>query len=199
MIGLYYKLTHFIKKHHLKPLVDVFLFAVITYGLHLLWWNVIWKSANDGSFLAFLPELADWLAHHIFLQSSWFLDLIGYRHIAMDNTITFPEIGYVAVLPSCSGLKQFYQIIFLFLLYPGPWKHKAWYIPASLAVMYLVNVSPIVILSLVLFVWPEHWDFIHMWILRPFFYVVIFAEWVVWNEYFRSSIPRLRDQITNSK
>ncbi len=186
MIALYNKLTHLIRKYHLKPLVDVLFFAVITYSLHWLWWNAIWKSANAGGFLSFLPELAQWLAHQTFLQSSWFLDLIGYRHIAMDNTITFPGTGYVAVLPSCSGLKQFYQIVFLFLLYPGPWKHKAWYIPASLAVMYLVNVSRIVILSLVLFVWPQHWDFIHMWILRPFFYVVIFAEWMVWNEYFKN-------------
>lgn len=184
MISVYRMLTHFIRKHHLQPIVDVILFAMITYSLHWLWWNIIWNGANNGDFLTFLPAIADWLAHQVFLHSSWFMDAIGFRHIAMDNTLTFPETGYVAVLPSCSGLKQFYQILFLFIIYPGPWKHKSWYIPSALLIMYLVNTSRIVILSLVLFVLPQHWDFIHMWILRPFFYVVIFAEWVIWNEKF---------------
>ena len=108
----------FIKKYHLQPFVDVFFFAVITYGLHWLWWNGIWKSAGNGGVLAFLPEAAQWLAHQTYLNSSWFLDFTGYKHIAMDNTLTFPGTGRVTVAPSCSGLKQFYQIVFLFLIYP---------------------------------------------------------------------------------
>lgn len=186
MLAALRKLPLLIKKYHLQPFVDVFFFAVITYGLHWIWWNGIWKIANSGGLLAFLPELAQWLAHQTYLTSSWILDFIGYKHIAMNNTLTFPGMGSVAVVKSCSGLKQFYQIIFLFLIYPGPWKHKAWFVPSSVLVMYGVNAFRIVILSLVLFVWPQHWDFIHMWVLRPFFYVVIFAEWVLWNERFRN-------------
>ena len=30
------------------------------------------------------------------------------------------------------------------------------------------------------------WNFAHMWVLRPFFYVVIFTEWLVWVQYFRN-------------
>ncbi len=41
----------------------------------------------------------------------------------------FSNNGYVGVNESCSGLKQFYQIAVLFILFPGPWKHKLWYIP----------------------------------------------------------------------
>lgn len=187
-MGLYRKLKYIVNKFGLKPLVDVIIFAAITYGLHWLWWNVWWKLGDGGGFFAFLPQIADWLAYHVYLNSSWFLDLIAVKHIAADNTLIFPGTGYVAVVKSCSGLKQFYQILFLFLLFPGPWKHKTWYIPASLLLMYLVNVFRIVALSLVLFVWPDLWDFIHSWVLRPFFYVVIFAEWVVWNEYFRKKV-----------
>jgi len=28
----------------------------------------------------------------------------------------------------------------------------------------------------------EYWDFVHDWIVRPFFYVVMFMLWVWWNE-----------------
>ena len=31
---------------------------------------------------------------------------------------------------------------------------------------------------------PDHWHFTHDWILRPFFYVVIFLLWVWWVEKF---------------
>jgi exosortase/archaeosortase family protein len=83
------------------------------------------------------------------------------------------------------GLKQFYQAFFLFLLYPGPWKHKLWYIPLAILVMHLVNVFRVVALSLVMVHAYPHWDLMHDWVLRPFFYVVLFALWVVWNERFR--------------
>jgi exosortase/archaeosortase family protein len=56
----------------------------------------------------------------------------------------------------------------------------------SILIMHGVNILRIVILSVVVLWKPEYWDFIHDWILRPGFYVVIFALWVVWVERFRS-------------
>jgi hypothetical protein len=50
--------------------------------------------------------------------------------------------------------------------------------------MFLVNVLRIVGLSFAMIYWPAQWDFIHLWILRPFYYVVIFILWVVWVEKF---------------
>lgn len=185
MHTIFTQTLQFLKKKEIKPLVDVALFIIITYSLHWLWWNFFWKYGKNDGIFSFLPQIGAWLAHQVFLHSSAILDFIGYKHLAYDNIIRFPNVGAVEVLPSCSGLKQFYQILFLFLLFPGPWKHKAWYIPAALLVMYFVNVMRIVILSMVLFPWPEHWDFIHLWILRPGFYVVIFGQWVLWNEKFR--------------
>lgn len=179
------RIRQFVKDNKLEVLIDVALFAIITYSLHWLWWHWIWSTASDGGFLTFLPAAADFLAHEVFLSSSWVLNVLGVEHTAVNNTIFLKGNGYVEVLLSCSGLKQFYQIFFLFLLFPGPWKHKLWYIPAALLIMHGVNIMRIVILSLVLDPWPEYWDFIHMWILRPFFYVVIFGFWVLWNEKFR--------------
>ncbi len=34
--------------------------------------------------------------------------------------------------------------------------------------------------------WPENWDFIHLWVLRPIYYVAIFILWVIWVEKFGS-------------
>jgi exosortase/archaeosortase family protein len=92
--------------------------------------------------------------------------------------------GYVAVNESCSGLKIFLQFTVLMILFPGPWKHKLWYIPAGLIILHLTNIFRIVGLAQVTISLPQYWDFSHDYFFRPLFYVVIFTLWVIWVEYF---------------
>ena len=165
--------------------VDISLFVIITILFHYLWWHVLgFFRATD-----FYNSVASWLAQQVYHISLWINISVSGMTIEPENhtnTMIFTKNnGYITVNESCSGFKQFYQIFFLFLLFPGPWKHKLWYIPASMGLMFLVNIFRIIILSVVLIHWPLHWDFIHLWIMRPFYYVVIFIEWVVWVEVFR--------------
>jgi exosortase/archaeosortase family protein len=160
--------------------LDILLFVVITYLFHKLWWFF----AADIKSIEAVSQLAEWLAlqvfnesyfiiHHTFDPGAWYEPV---------NTIRFSNSGYITVNESCSGLKQFYQIIVLFLLFPGPWKHKLWYIPLSILIMHITNVMRIVILGMITLWAPEYWQFSHDWILRPFFYVVLFLLWVWWVE-----------------
>jgi exosortase/archaeosortase family protein len=163
--------------------VDVALFAIITVVFHYFWWNFLGFFRATG----FYETVSSWLATQVYLVALWVNVNILSLNIVPDNltnTLNFPGIGYITVNESCSGFKQFYQIFFLFLLFPGPWKHKAWFIPASIGVMFLVNILRIILLSVFLIHWPAQWDFFHLWVMRPFYYVVIFAEWVIWVEYF---------------
>lgn len=168
-------------------LVDVAIFSLIIIIFHYLWWNILgFFRATD-----FFNDVAGWLAQQVYFGSLWFnVNILGMNITPehLTNTLLFPDInGYITVNESCSGFKQMYQILFLFILFRGPWKHKLWYIPASMGIMFLVNILRIILLSLVLIHWPAHWDFFHMWVMRPFYYVVIFIEWVVWVEYFADS------------
>ncbi len=188
-------LKEFVEKYRLKPVVDVLLFAVIIYFFHWLWW-----SGGLKHFLkefAFFSETEEFLAHQVFLPAAWIVEhLLHYPIKGVDNTIFLPNHAFVAVEGACSGLKQFYQWVILMILFPGPWKRKLWYIPLGLLVIHLDNIIRIVILSVVAVHWPTHWDFIHMWILRPFFYVVIFVLWVIWVE--KVSPATGKKQRTNS-
>ena len=174
-----------------QPVIDVILFCLITYGFHELWW---WLSPVFKNTVAYI-NTANWLAHQVFTSSAWILEhILGWNYTIQEpNTFAFSypasDIRHPAsltVLDSCSGLKQFFQILILFLLFPGPWKQKLWYIPVSILIMHGVNIFRIVILSVILVHQHEYWDFAHMWVLRPFFYVVIFTEWLVWDHYFRN-------------
>jgi len=182
---MFQKFKDFIKKYRLESLVDVAIFGIITVVFHWLWWH--------GGVKEFLLEytgfhdLELFMARQVFLPSAWFVEhVIGYDINTYDTTLYFlPNKGSIMVNGSCSGLKQFYQWIFLMLLFPGPWKKKLWFIPLGLLVIHLNNILRIIILSVILVHWPQQWHFSHDWILRPFFYVVIFGMWVLWVEKIR--------------
>ena len=176
---------------HYRPLLDVLIFCVITYGFHELWWWLApWFKPTS-----LFQEIATFMTNHVFNSSSWILQhIFGWTfEIQNPNTFIFsiPASGIrhpasLEVNESCSGLKQFFQIAILFILFPGPWKHKLWYIPVAILIMHGVNILRIVVLSVILVYHPDWWTFSHDWILRPFFYVIIFLEWLIWLKYFRN-------------
>ena len=173
----------FILKNKLQPILDVLIFTIIIYGFHLLWWNGGLKHFLN-QFAAF-KETEKFLAHQVFIPAAFFVKhIIGYDIKTLSNTLYFSNNGSITVAGSCSGLKQFYEWLMLMILFPGPWKHKLWYIPLGIIVIHIENIFRIIILSVVLMHWPAQWDFIHMWIMRPFFYVVIFLLWLIWEEKF---------------
>lgn len=185
-------LTDFIKKYKLQAFKDVAIFMGILLVFHFLWRLLI----SDLLTLDFINNSFKGLAFIVFKQSQWVLQALGTDVSFFDeltilgkpwkNVIYYAENnGFVAVNRSCSGLKQLYQWLFLMLLYPGPWKQKAWFIPLGLVIVHIVNVFRIISMTFVTINIPQHWDLMHDNVLRPFFYVVMFALWVWWNEKFR--------------
>jgi len=162
--------------------VDVVLFCIITFGFHLLFRYFSHEIMSFGV----VRLSSDWLALQVYNISLWInRNVFGILITTSPvNTMWFSNGGYITVNSSCSGLKQFYQVFVLFVLFPGPWKHKLWFVPLGWVVMFLTNIFRIVSLSFILLWKPAYWDFSHDWILRPFFYVVLFGLWVGWVESF---------------
>jgi len=184
MKPLYHRLVTLLKSKKAGPFIDIALFIIITFAVHKLWWQY---SSYIYSISAFL-SISGWLANEVYVVSAW----INMNILCMDiqlaagNTMIFLKNNTsIFINESCSGFKQMIQILVLFVLFPGPWKHKAWFIPAGMISMFFVNVIRVIGLSYAMLWMPQHWDFIHLWIMRPFYYVVIFAMWVVWVEKFR--------------
>ncbi len=201
---IYIGIIAFIKKYHLEAMKDVIIFSIILLFFHFLWKLFV------GSFFAvnFIFDSANALAYEVFRASRWVLETLHVNVTTFNelsiggtlhkNVIYYPENnGFVYVNASCSGLKQFYQWVILMLLYPGPWKHKAWFIPLGLLIIHVVNIFRIVSMTFVTINYSQHWNFIHDYIMRPFFYVVMFALWVWWNERFyhrKKPIPIMADK-----
>ena len=159
---------------------NVILFIVITLAFHFIW--KIFQDQIEGA--ALVIRMGDWLATRAYLAADWVQTrLLSMNYTTAEpNIFRFPGSGSIIINETCSGLKQFYQVIVLFVLFPGPWKHKTWFIPTGILIMHLTNIFRVVMLSVAMAHLPQYWDFVHDWVLRPFFYVVLFALWIWWVE-----------------
>lgn len=181
MVQLFHKIKS-LGKGPYAFVVEIGLFMLVTIAFHKFWW----AFSNEIKSLEIIWRSADFLAAEVYKVSFWLnahLFQLEMKEEGM-NVMRFANNQALLVAESCSGLKQFFQIAVLFLVYPGPWKHKAWYIPLGFAAIHLTNIVRVVALS----VWMAHdvpyWQFAHDWIMRPMYYVVIFALWYIWNEKF---------------
>jgi len=186
MNKLYGEIRKSIKKYKLHVLKDVIIFIIITLTIHYgyrYWANSAHYWPIENQMKLAHNEMA-WI---VFNQSVWLIDHVLKIPVTTDENrfIYFQNNGFIAINPGCSGLKPILQFILLILIFPGPWKHKAWFIPMGIVLVHLTNLFRITGLAVVTITMPEYWDFAHDNLFRPFFYVVIFLLWVWWAEKFR--------------
>ena len=180
------EINKIIKKYKLHVLKDVVIFMIITITIHYsyrYWANTAgyWPVENA------MRLAHDEMAQIVFDQSCWFIDNVLKIPVTIrDRTLYFSNNGFITINQSCSGLKPMLQFLLLMLFFPGPWKHKAWFLPMGIVIVHLTNLFRISGLAVVTITIPEYWDFAHDYIFRPFFYVVIFFLWVWWVERFKA-------------
>lgn len=178
----------FIKKNKLDVLQGVFIFAVITMTIHYSY--RYWAHRGYWPVPAAMHSIHDKMSDIVFNQSTWFVEHVLPIPITKgeNRLISFENGGFIGINESCSGVKPMIQFVLLFLIFPGPWKKKLWFIPMGLIIVHITNLFRIIGLSVVTVTIPQYWDFSHDYLFRPFFYVVIFLLWVWWAE--KLSAPR---------
>ena len=167
---------------------DVGLFFILIFSFHLLYnfWNF---TLDYWPLNGAVERLFSWASALLFDQSTWTLEhIFGMDFFTYEHTIGFVNYqdtySYVTVAPECTSLKQWMHWLFLMLIFPGPWKHKAWYIPLGLVIIEFTNVVRIVGITLFLVHYPDDFALAHDVIFKIMFYVVIFLMWMIWVERF---------------
>lgn len=181
-------LEQILSNKQLQPIINVGTFSILIVGFHFFfrWWargeDAYWPLED------IVIPVYKFLSNLLYENSVWTL-----KHFTNYKFTTNTELreiyiggGYVGVTAGCSGLKQFLHWIFLMTIFPGPWKQKLWFIPAGLLIIHLVNIFRISSLTILLYydTSQSQWDFAHDYLLRPIFFVVMFALWVFWVERF---------------
>jgi exosortase/archaeosortase family protein len=143
---------------------------------------------------SFFTHQFDFAIHHIFGVYNWFNDTVYNQSKFVLGLIVpvksegqkfvFENKDSIEILFPCTGVQPILQFAMLILLYPGPWKHKIWYIPFGMIVLHLTNVFRIIGLGIVMAYWPEHWYYAHDYPFRIILYVILFILWLIWNDKF---------------
>ena len=172
-----------------RSTVNVGLFILLIISFHFLYLG--WQALGYWPIGKWVYGLMVWSVDMVYSQSCWVLDHIFHIDI---TTISQKRLiaainkdggwARVVIAPECASLKQWMHWIFLMVLFPGPWKHKAWYIPAGLVVIEWTNVVRICGVLMMQIPWPNSFRLAHDYIFKAFFYFVIFLMWVLWVEKF---------------
>ena len=181
-----------------RSTVNVGLFILLIISFHFLYLG--WQALGYWPVGGLVYKLMVWSVDLVYSQSCWVLDSVFRIDI---TTISDERLiatlnrsgGWVRIIiaPECASMKQWMHWIFLMVLFPGPWKHKAWYIPAGLVVIEWINVVRICGIIFMERAWPvihfagrefNTFHIAHDYIFKFFFYLVIFLMWVLWVEKF---------------
>jgi exosortase family protein XrtF len=118
------------------------------------------------------------------LWTAYVLELMGYESFISDNA-TIRTVGIdgthgLWIGDPCNGLTLFALFAIFIVAYPGPWKHKLWFIPVGITVIHFLNVMRITALCIIVMKRPEWLDFNHTYTFQLLMYGFIFGLWWIW-------------------
>jgi exosortase family protein XrtF len=123
--------------------------------------NIIWISAGVLKFMGY--EL---IGEFPFDE--------GIRTIGIDGT------HGVWVGDPCNGISLFALFTGFVLAFPGPIKHKLWFIPLGLLLIHAVNLIRVIALVLIVYYAPEYLEFNHTYTFTLLVYGFVFFLWWWW-------------------
>ena len=174
-----------------QSVVDVGLFVVLIISFHYLYLG--WQALDYWPIKGTIDKLMLWAVDMAYNQSCWLLENVFHLDLTTVSDIRYistpnNEGGWARAIiaPECASLKQWLHWLFLMIIFPGPWKHKLWYIPAGLVVVEWTNVVRICGVIMMQIPWPNSFHIAHDYIFKVFFYLIIFLMWVLWVECFKN-------------
>jgi exosortase family protein XrtF len=154
----------------------VALFALRAVGIFVLWYAVydLWLLP-DG-------RLDEWVSLHIVGLNATLLTAMGYSVWVVERIIGLDGMNGIWLVDGCNGLEVFGLFIGFVVAYPGTWRNRAWFIPAGIFLIYVVNVVRIAVLVVTQQEWPAFFDLMHDYLTTSVFYLVVFVLWVLWAQ-----------------
>lgn len=146
-----------------------------------------------GMYLAWFFGYEQWLAHdgrldaalcqNIARSSVAGLQALGFPATVDDHTTTLVlmagEQSVIVGVP-CNGLVLYALFAGFVLAFPGPWARKAWFIPAGIALIWVLNVVRVAALAINHHYAHQTVDFNHHYTFTFVVYACIFGLWMLW-------------------
>lgn len=123
------------------------------------------------------------LSQNIASVSAGILTFLGQDVFFYERILGIADAGGIEIVDGCNGIAAIGLFIGFIYAYPGAWGPRILFSIFGIAVIYLVNVSRIVLLAYTQYHWPQAFDFTHDYSTTTIFYIAIFVLWMIWANY----------------
>lgn len=133
--------------------------------------------------------LDEYVIHSMVTTSEWIMGATGWEVLppsgpGLRNTIGIINAGGVHVGDPCDGVVLFALFAVFLIAFPGPWRHKLWFIPLGVLGLHGVNILRVCGLIVIQWINPEWLQFNHDYTFTIIVYGVVFALWYLWAKLF---------------
>ncbi|MBN1198206.1 MAG: hypothetical protein JXA23_02560 [Bacteroidales bacterium] len=166
-----------VKHWNLPLLIQGWIFFLVLLLFQLIWENF---EAEITSFLPFV-FLSDAIGNLQLTIIPALVNPLTDAGIIRDGiSLILPNGLYINYFFYLSGIKQMCLVIILLLIAPGPWKHKAWFIPLALLIIQATVFGRFFLLNLYCLIQPEQLHLVKDFLFIPLFYLEILILWMAW-------------------
>ena len=136
---------------------------------------------SDGS--KYYP---DFMTHLVAIQSEELLHVLGYKvqmlpHPNEPSMKVILNGGYIArVIEGCNSISVIILFVSFIMAFSSQVKTTFFYILSGSVLIYTVNLLRIVLLSLLLYHYPEHQVIFHSVVFPGIIYGLVFLLWIFW-------------------
>lgn len=125
-----------------------------------------------------------WLDHflidHLVNATANVLNFLGYTTFEYADAVGIDGTHGVLIGVPCNGVELFALFAGFVLIFPGKIKYKAFFIPAGILLIHLLNIARLVGLALTVLYAPKSLDFNHKYTFTIIIYGIIFLLWILW-------------------
>lgn len=162
-------------KSFLKSDIAIFLLKVIC--IYLVWYMVyeVWVLPSG--------VIDEPLSKNIASVSAGIVHFLGEDVFYYGRVVGIIGTPGGEIVDGCNGIAAIGLFLGFIFAYPGAWMPRIFFSIFGIAVIYLINITRIVVLTFTQFYWPEAYDFMHDYSTTTIFYIAIFILWVVWANF----------------
>ena len=166
-----------IKSWNLPLVIQAWIFFLV-----MLFFQLIWESFESelNSFPPFI-FISDAIGNVLLNTIPAIINPVFDVDIVRDGiSLILPNGLYFNYFFYLSGVKQMCLVITLFLIVPGPWIKKLWFIPCSLIIIQITVFARFLIVNIHCLIQPEHVHLLQDLLFGPLFYFEILVLWLAW-------------------
>ena len=163
-----------------KPVIRFIVLFLGTYIVLSLIYSYYLSVSNNNDYYP------DYITNLVSRQSSTLISGLGYKaeiipHETETSMKLFVNQKYlIRIVEGCNAVSIIILFIAFIIAFAEKFKKTILFLFAGAVLIYAVNIIRIVILTISLYKYPEHQEFLHGVVFPAIIYGMVFILWMVW-------------------